>query len=80
MKPYHNDREILVVDDDPIFRLLHQRILQNAQVSAAISCCANGKEALDRVQEKTLEGREVLVLLDLNMPGMNGWDEWLGLS
>jgi CheY-like chemotaxis protein len=57
---------ILIVDDDPTIRYLVGRILadEGYQVVAA----ADGREGL-----KTLAASEIsLVLLDLNMAGMNG--------
>jgi CheY-like chemotaxis protein len=57
---------ILVVDDDADFRdgLRLALEMKGYQVEAA----ANGKEALDRIEQKP----PLLVLLDLQMPVMNG--------
>lgn len=36
--------------------------------------CRNGREAIDYLDLVAGESDQVLVLLDLNMPEMNGWD------
>jgi two-component system response regulator MprA len=61
-------RLILVVDDDENIRNLLQLLLEDEGFSVVLA--RNGREALDRVAEK----RPRLVLLDLQMPEMSGWE------
>ncbi len=62
---------ILIVDDDPIARLIiRQNLSQVALTSPVIEDAVNGKEALDAISEKPID----VILLDLNMPIMNGFD------
>lgn len=65
---------ILVVDDDPAVRYMLCRLLdeENYKVVAA----ASGVEAL-RTANRSLPH---LVLLDLNLPGKNGWDTFEEMS
>ncbi len=58
---------ILVVDDDDVVRLLAQESLADAGYSVATA--ADGEQALERVEEL----RPDLVLLDVNMPRMDGF-------
>jgi CheY-like chemotaxis protein len=58
---------ILVVDDDAHFRGFLQRMLEEAGYSAATA--SSGSEAL----EKLLTGNISLVVLDILMPGMDGF-------
>jgi two-component system chemotaxis sensor kinase CheA len=60
-------RPILVVDDSMTTRMLEKSILESAghDVEVALS----GEEALDRVRDK----RFALVLVDVEMPGMDGF-------
>jgi len=62
------ENRILVVDDDDAIRALLQTILRRRgyQVDAA----RNGTEALELFGD----GRHVLMLLDLMMPSLNGWE------
>jgi two-component system chemotaxis response regulator CheY len=60
---------ILVVEDDPDLRLVHSEILSHE--GYAVLSAADGIEALELVEK---EGPPAMILLDLRMPRMNGWD------
>jgi CheY-like chemotaxis protein len=64
-------RRILLVDDDADFRSTLRQVLE-AEGCAVIEA-ANGRAALDVLHTHTT-GRLDLILLDLMMPVMNGWD------
>ena len=66
--------EILVVDDDRIVCLLHKNELKAAKIQQPLIFCGNGKEALEYLQKRVNSGLIFLVLLDLNMPYLNGWE------
>jgi DNA-binding response OmpR family regulator len=59
---------ILVVDDDPNSREIVQTYLESRGYS--VRTAANGEAALAAVQAQLPE----LVLLDVMMPGMDGWE------
>ena len=59
---------ILVVDDVPDARHLLARVLRYAGHEPQVA--ANGQEALDRVNAE----RPDLILLDVSMPGMSGFE------
>jgi DNA-binding NtrC family response regulator len=61
-----NTTNILVVDDDEVVRLAHQRSLTGA--SCNVETVWDGEEALRVMEEKRFD----LVLLDLRMPGPDG--------
>ena len=60
---------ILVVEDDPDLRLVHSEILSHE--GYAVLTAADGFEALELVENA---GPPAMILLDLRMPRMNGWD------
>ena len=60
---------ILVVEDDPDLRLVHSEILSHE--GYAVLTAADGFEALELVENG---GPPAMILLDLRMPRMNGWD------
>lgn len=66
---------IVLIDDDEITNYLHTQILNHAQISDRIYVLLNGKEAIDffRDLNGSFEG-DLLVLLDINMPILNGWE------
>ncbi len=59
---------VLVVDDQAPFRLAARAVLRRAEGFSLIGEAATGEEALERVAE--LQPR--VVLMDINMPGMDG--------
>ncbi len=59
---------IFVVDDDPDLREVLGDLLQDEGYETQLF--ANGQSALDLLREGA---RPQLILLDLMMPGMNGW-------
>ncbi len=60
---------ILVVDDDPDIRDSLREVLEDEGYEVA--CVGNGREALDHL--KAANPRPCVILLDLMMPVMDGW-------
>lgn len=67
------DLEILIIEDDMIVSRMHKFSL-SGYVRSTPKICSNGKEAIDRLDDIAEEREKVLILLDLNMPVMNGWE------
>ncbi len=63
-------KTILVVDDEPDIVNLTQKFLELEDYDTIT--CNNGKEALKIVEEKYPD--VVLILLDVMMPGLSGWE------
>jgi CheY-like chemotaxis protein len=63
-------RTVLVVEDDPDALDAIATIVQDAGYD--VLRASNGREALSRLRD--CDGRCDLILLDLLMPVMNGWD------
>ena len=59
---------ILVVDDDPDMRDFLQLVLTS--MGFEVTSAANGQEALDVMKDHAPD----LILLDMKMPVMNGWE------
>jgi CheY-like chemotaxis protein len=64
---------VVIVDDDPMISLMHRTVIKKGELSSDIKNFTNGKEALDFLVSQQ-EGYSYLLLLDLNMPVMNGWE------
>lgn len=66
---------ILLVDDDSTTNYLNQRLLDRLAVTDQVLVAQDGQQALNLVS-RHCQSAEVacptLILLDLNMPGMNG--------
>jgi CheY-like chemotaxis protein len=67
-------RKILVVDDQPSIRGILETVLTEA--GADVWCASDGATALALLETANPE----LILLDLAMPGMNGWQVLEALS
>jgi CheY-like chemotaxis protein len=67
---------ILLVDDDETTNFIHQSLLEDLGVRDKILVSNNGREALDAIQQEQAKDTHnpMLILLDLNMPVMNGFE------
>ncbi len=68
---------ILLIDDSEADNFIHERILNKAEVSHTITIKKSGQEALDFLTTKGEDGNKPapeLIFLDINMPGMTGWE------
>ncbi|NKI25338.1 response regulator [Arenibacter sp. 6A1] len=65
-----------IIDDDPIFVFGTKILLKNNGFGTDIKVCNNGQEALDLFSDilSSVEELPELILLDLNMPVMDGWE------
>ena len=67
---------VLLVDDDDTTNFLNQTLLRRMAVSDEVVVAVNGQEALDLLhahcEQPTSPTCPALILLDLNMPLMNG--------
>lgn len=64
---------ILLVDDDHIDVMTVQRAFEKGHIANPLHVAKNGLEALEKLRDGSVGPRRV-VLLDLNMPKMNGME------
>jgi two-component system LytT family response regulator len=60
----------LIVDDEPLALRLMESMLNEADDIEVIGSCRNGREAVAKVQDLAPD----LLILDIQMPGINGFD------
>lgn len=67
---------ILLIDDDPIINFIHERIIQSVDGIPNVFIEQTGKGALNFLQQMEVghPHRPQLILLDINMPAMDGWE------
>lgn len=66
---------ILVIDDDEPTNYLNLMIIEEAQCANFVKAVQSGKEALDYLENSNhLNESPDLIILDINMPAMNGWE------
>ncbi|MDP3682189.1 MAG: response regulator [Flavobacterium sp.] len=80
-------KAIWVIDDDAIYQIIINKIIQRSEMFSTITSFKNGKEAIDALHDTVHnkpDNTDVLpdiILLDINMPIMDGWEfmEKMGL-
>lgn len=69
---------ILLIDDDIISNYITEELLRDNDLCSAIHTATDGKKGLHFLQQlladKTVAATGILVLLDLNMPMMDGFE------
>lgn len=65
--------KILIVDDDPTIVFLHKTLMIKRGITDNPLTFLNGKEAFDYLKKEEPGESTYVVLLDINMPVMNGW-------
>jgi CheY-like chemotaxis protein len=66
-------RNVLLIDDDSITNFLHQTVLSEAKIAEKVVVTETVTEALQFLKTEVEEEPE-LIFLDLNLPGLSGWD------
>lgn len=71
-----NQKTIWVIDDDPIYQIIVNKIIKKSELFLSVSNFKNGKEAIEGLKD-ALDDKVVfpnVILLDINMPIMDGWE------
>ena len=73
MKKLHS---ILLIDDDQATNFIHKFILEKEQCAENIICKQSGQDALKYLTTQVNNDypHPDIIFLDINMPGMNGWE------
>ncbi len=66
-----NEKSILLVEDDKVDVMTVKRALRDLHVINPLDVASNGEEALEYLKDDQ-NGLPCVILLDLNMPKMNG--------
>lgn len=67
------DYKVVIVDDDPMMLFLHKKLISKSGICNDPLTFLNGEEALDFLLSQPVGESYYTLLLDLNMPVMNGW-------
>ncbi len=65
---------IIISDDDPVILFLHSRLVAESGLDTSPLQFADGSETLSYLENNSDKGNTYFLLLDINMPGMSGWD------
>lgn len=67
-------KKILLIDDNSIDNFFHERVIKKFDKNITVTSILSAEKALEYLMD--LESSELpdLIFLDINMPGMNGWE------
>jgi CheY-like chemotaxis protein len=73
---------VLLVDDDDGTNYINKKVIEKTKITEQIEVTLNGKEAIDFIistsklldEHSSEPTKTSLILLDLNMPVMDGWE------
>jgi len=68
---------ILLVDDDEINNFISIKLIKKALIYTEINACLDGSYAINElleIQDRNPDDLPDYILLDINMPIMNGWE------
>lgn len=68
------NKKVLIVDDDHVILMIHKLKIMKTGVDLTPLQFLNGQTALDHIIEYNEVENSFIVLLDINMPVMNGWE------
>jgi CheY-like chemotaxis protein len=66
-------KELFIIDDDLIYRMIVSKTINKLDSSLLINQCENGAIGLDLLKQKSDSNEKIIVLLDINMPILDGW-------
>lgn len=69
-------KSIWIVDDDKIYTYGVKKVIKSYLPSNKVKTYENGKKALEDIKKQVENNEELpdLILLDIDMPEMNGWE------
>lgn len=68
------DSQIVIVDDNEGILFLHELMVRESGMSENIITFDGAEKGFSFLRNSLDSGKEFLVFLDINMPGMNGWE------
>lgn len=66
--------KIMLIDDDPVFNFIARKLIESSKVEYTLEEYLDGSEAIEALSKKNSKDQfPDHILLDINMPRMNGW-------
>jgi CheY-like chemotaxis protein len=75
MKTHGGLHSILLIDDDKFTNLIHTKVVERAGLGVSVKAINNVPDAIAYLSEdKPTTEQPGIIFLDINMPGLTGWD------
>ena len=70
------ETDFIIIDDDFINNIICEKVIRTRFPYSIISIFTNAQKGLEYINGKTGDPASIdaLLFLDINMPGLNGWD------
>lgn len=68
------NKKILVIDDDPLILMIHEAVLETQELTCGFEFFDDAGEAMIFMERSENIDTQFLLLLDINMPVISGWD------
>lgn len=65
---------VFIVDDDIMLGMIQKALVKSVWPFDEPIVCYDGFHALELIDKEAKLDKKILILLDINMPGMDGWD------
>lgn len=65
--------QVIIIDDDPVVVLMIKHLIIKHELSDSPLVFRNGLEAIQYLEKDYTPSTNYIILLDLNMPVMDGW-------
>lgn len=66
-------KKVFLIDDDPVINMIQKRVIEIVNDQLELEVFTHAEEALKRICSDNPEHHPDLILLDINMPQMDGW-------
>ncbi|MDN4164882.1 response regulator [Cytophagales bacterium LB-30] len=66
--------QVLFIDDDRILNMIHKAMLNKINFPSKVTFFESAEEALAYLADNKDDTSDYLIMLDINMPTMDGWE------
>lgn len=69
-------QKALLIDDDCLTNYLHEIVLEESGIFEEVEIAETAMEALNKLESEEYlhQNKPDIIFVDINMPGLNGWD------
>ncbi|MBE2290024.1 MAG: response regulator [Chitinophagaceae bacterium] len=71
-----DEQHVVIIDDDPVSNMLTEMSIKSVHSKDYIRSYVNPTDGIDHIAQlvNQNEGEQVIAFVDINMPGLSGWE------